>query len=225
MLLIPPPAHADMTAAQRARILAPTQDFTAPEQWESLSGGSATNRKRFDREAFSQPSANLSFAQRADFFVGNGLFRRLWVTAPASTRTADGLGPYFNARACQRCHLKDGRGHTPTGPDDDAVSMFLRLSVPPRNDAEKQLLASGRATVIPEPTYGGQLQDLAIPGYRAEGRMDIRYVPNPVTLEDGETVTLRRPQYSTDQLAQGPMQGDVMLSPRVAPADDRPRPA
>lgn len=217
MLLIPPPAHADMTAAQRARILAPTQNFTAPEQWESLSGGSATNRKRFDREAFSQPSANLSFAQRADFFVGNGLFRRLWVTAPASTRTADGLGPYFNARACQRCHLKDGRGHTPTGPNDDAVSMFLRLSVPPRSDTEKQLLASGRATVIPEPTYGGQLQDLAIPGYRAEGRMVIHYAPNPVTLADGETVILRRPQYSTDQLAQGPMQSDVMLSPRVAP--------
>ncbi len=217
MLPLPPLAHADMTLAQRDRILAPTQDFSAPEQWESLSGGSATNRKRFDREAFSQPSANLSFAQRADFFIGNGLFRRLWVTAPASTRTADGLGPYFNARACQRCHLKDGRGHIPTGPEDDAVSMFLRLSIPPRNDSEKQLLASGRDAVIPEPTYGGQLQDLAIPGYRAEGRMVIRYTPLPVTLADGETVTLRRPEYSTTKLAHGPMQSDVMLSPRVAP--------
>ena len=170
-------ARAEMTADQRAAVLAPTTEFDAPEQWEALPGGSATNRKRFDRDAFSQPSGNLSFSQRADFFLGNGLFRRLWVTAPASTRTADGLGPYYNARACQRCHLKDGRGHTPANPTDEAISMFLRLSVPPKTESERQQLSSGRAAVIPEPTYGGQLQDLAIPGFKPEGRMSIRYKP------------------------------------------------
>ena len=147
--------------AERAAILAPASRFDAPERWERLSGGSATNRKRFDRDAFSLPSANMSFEARAQFAIGNGLFRRPWVSSPSSTRSADGLGPLYNARSCQRCHLKDGRGHPPANADDSAVSMLVRLSVPPRTEEERALLASGRAAVIPEPTYGGQLQDVA----------------------------------------------------------------
>ena len=56
------------------------------------------------------------------------------------------LGPIFNARSCQGCHLKDGRGHPPNGnwPDDDAVSMFLRLSIPPETDEQRQALADRR---------------------------------------------------------------------------------
>ena len=127
-----------------------------------MSGGSATNRTSLGRNAFSQPSANLSFERRADFFVGNGLFRRSWVAAPSSTQAADGLGPLYNARGCQSCHLKDGRGHPPAGPDDSAVSMFLRLSIPPPDAAAQAVLDSHRANVVAEPTYGGQLQDLAI---------------------------------------------------------------
>jgi hypothetical protein len=52
---------AAMTPEQRAAILAATADFSAPERWETLSGGSATNRTTLNRNAFSQPSANLSF--------------------------------------------------------------------------------------------------------------------------------------------------------------------
>jgi CxxC motif-containing protein (DUF1111 family) len=206
-----------MTPEERAAILAPTDDFSAPETWESLSGGSATNRTRFDREAYSQPSANLSFEEKADFAVGNGLFRRTWVTAPSSTKSADGLGPLYNARACQRCHLKDGRGHPPAGPEDSAVSMFLRLSIPPQNAADEDRLAAHEASVIAEPTYGGQLQDLAIPGHQAEGRMVIDYEEISVKLAGGEVVRLRRPTYSVADLGYGPMHPEVMLSPRVAP--------
>jgi len=208
---------AGMTPEQRAAILAPTTDFTQAERWEALSGGSATNRKRLGKDAFAQASANLSFEELSDFLVGDGLFRRTWVTAPASTQAADGLGPLYNARACQRCHLKDGRGHPPSGPDDSAVSMFLRLSVPPTTEEEHALLADGRAAVIPEPTYGGQLQDLAIPGHQAEGRMVIHYEETPVTLADGEVVSLRRPSYTVSELGFGAMRADVMMSPRVAP--------
>src|SRR3546814_1859291 len=124
---------------------------------------------------------------------------RLWVTSPSSSTSADGLGPLFNSRSCQRCHLKDGRGHPPTSADDSAVSMFLRLSIPPQSDAERALLASGRASVIPEPTYGGQLQDLAVPGMKAEGRMTIRTEEVPVTLADGTVVTLSRPYYRSEE--------------------------
>ncbi|MEC9345731.1 MAG: di-heme oxidoredictase family protein [Pseudomonadota bacterium] len=208
---------AEMNPDRRAAILAPATDFTAPEQWEDLSGGTATNRSRFDQDAYSQPSASLSFAGRSDFAVGNGIFRRLWVSSPSSTASADGLGPLYNARACQRCHLKDGRGHPP-GPDDtSAVSMFLRLSVPPATEAERLLLASGRASVIPEPTYGGQLQDLSAPGVPAEGRMVVRYRARPVRFDDGTVVELRAPEYGVADLAWGPLHADAMLSPRVTP--------
>jgi CxxC motif-containing protein (DUF1111 family) len=149
--------------------------------------------------------------------VGNGFFKRVWVSAPASTEAADGLGPLYNARACQRCHLKDGRGHPPSGPDDNAVSMFLRLSVPLRSEDERQRLAAHRANVIPEPTYGGQLQDFAIQGHQAEGRMHIAYQEVPVELADGTVVSLREPSYSIEDPAYGPLDEAVMLSPRVAP--------
>ncbi|MDX1422016.1 MAG: di-heme oxidoredictase family protein [Kiloniellales bacterium] len=210
-------ALAAMSDDDKAAILAPTADFARAERWESLPGGTATNRARFDREAFSQPSANLSFEEKADFAVGNGLFRRIWVSAPASTRSADGLGPLYNARACQRCHLKDGRGHPPAGPDDSAVSMFLRLSVPPQSEADKARLAARRAAVIAEPTYGEQLQDLAIAGHAPEGRMTIDYREIPVALAGGEVASLRKPTYDIVDLGYGALHPEVMVSPRVAP--------
>ncbi len=207
---------AEMPAAERAAILAPTTSFTEPERFEELPGGSATNRKRLDREAFSQPSASLPFTERGDFFVGNGFFKRLWVTAPSSTASADGLGPLYNARACQRCHLKDGRGHPPAGPDDAAVSMFLRLSVPPGTAEDERALAAHLRDVVPEPTYGTQLQDFAIAGHAAEGRMLIDYTEEPVELQGGEIVHLRHPTYAVGDPGYEPLQPDVMLSPRVA---------
>ena len=171
-------------AARVAAVTAPASDFTRPEPFEPLPGGAATSRKPANGDAFSHASANMSFERELDFKIGNGLFKRLWVSAPSSTTSADGLGPLFNARSCQRCHLKDGRGHPPASAEDSAVSMFLRLSVPAQSEAERALLASGRAAVIPEPTYGEQLQDLAIKGHKAEGRMRVRYTEEAVTLAD-----------------------------------------
>ena len=204
-------------AAERAAILAPASRFDAAERWERLPGGSATNRRRFDRDAFSQPSANVTFEGRAGFAIGNALFRRLWVTAPSSTRSADGLGPLYNARACQRCHLKDGRGHPPENARDSAVSMLLRLSVPARTGAERARLASGREEAIPEPTYGTQLQDLAVPGHPAEGRIRITRVPREVAFADGAPVILEAPRYAILDPGYGPLDPRVMTSPRVAP--------
>ena len=203
--------------AERAAILAPTARFDAAECWERLSGGSATNRRRFDRDAFSQPSANISFEARAQFAIGNGLFRRPWVSSPSSTRSADGLGPLYNARSCQRCHLKDGRGHPPVDADDSAVSMLIRLSVPSRSKEERALLASGRAAVIPEPTYGTQLQDVAVPGLAAEGKIRITRTEREVAFEDGTKVVLEEPRYAIVDSRYGSLDPQVMMSPRVAP--------
>lgn len=190
------------------------------EAGEAFPGGEATSRKSYkNRNAFSHSSGNLSFKKELSFKVGNGLFRKLWVSSPSSTTSSDGLGPLFNARSCQRCHLKDGRGHTPKSnwPEDSQVSMFLRLAMPAKTKAEKELLASGQVAVIPEPTYGTQLQDLSVQGHKGEGRMDIRYTPRVVKFKDGSEVTLRVPHYAVSNLAYGPLSKDVRLSPRMAP--------
>ena len=204
--------------ARVAKVTALTEDFSRPENFEQFPGGKATSKKQVNQDSFSNFSANLSFEDESRFKLGNALFRKLWVSAPSSTEASDGLGPLFNARGCQNCHLKDGRGHTPSGTGaDSAVSMFLRLSVPPSTEAQKQALASHHANVIPEPTYGDQLQDFAVQGLKAEGRMVIDYKDEPVTLGDGTVVTLRAPTYSVADLGYGPISPDVMLSPRVAP--------
>ena len=92
--------------------------------------------------------------------------------------------------------------------------MFLRLSVPggPVPDGIAEWIATQ-----PDPSYGGQLQDLAAPGHAAEGRMDIVWLETPVTLADGTVVSLRAPSYTIADPAYGPPADGLMLSPRVAP--------
>lgn len=200
--------------AKIAAVLAPPTDFTKPEPFEAKPAGAATVRAITTADAFSQHSANMPFEREMDFKLGNALFRKTWVAAPSSTKASDGLGPLYNARACQDCHLKDGRGHTPADADASRVSMFLRLSVP--GGPAPEGIADWIATQ-PDPTYGGQLQDLAASGHAAEGRMDITWTETPVTLPDGTIVSLRAPTYAFSDPAYGPPADGLMLSPRVAP--------
>jgi CxxC motif-containing protein (DUF1111 family) len=184
---------------------------------EDMPGGKATSRGSLDNaNAFSLSSGNMEFAEELRFKTGNGIFKKIWVSAPASTKSSDGLGPIFNARSCQSCHIKDGRGHPPEG-DEEALSMFLRLSVPgeplPPEKARFGVLSDAR----PEPTYGTQLQNFSIQGVPAEGRMHIDYSQVEVKLTGGETVKLRKPTYSITDLGYGPLSPDVQTSPRVAP--------
>ncbi len=115
--------------ARIAAAVAPATDFAKPEPFEAKPAGAATVRVRPTADAFSQFSGNMAFDRQMDFNLGNALFTKTWVPAPSSTLASDGLGPLYNARGCQDCHLKDGRGHVPKG-DEKAVSLFLRLSVP-----------------------------------------------------------------------------------------------
>ena len=204
--------------ARVAKVTAPTTDFSKPEPFEPLPAGAATVKKLVNQDIFSFSQANLSFEQEEQFKLGNALFRKLWVSSPASTEASDGLGPLFNARGCQNCHLKDGRGHVPHGEGRDrAVSMFLRLSVPAATPEQQALLDSKVALVIPEPTYGDQLQDFGVQGLKAEGQMQIAYAERSMTLGDGTKVSLREPTYSISDFGYGPLAADVMISPRVSP--------
>jgi CxxC motif-containing protein (DUF1111 family) len=208
-------AESNVSAAR----LVPTADFSAPEADEEAQGGAATSGHTPTRDAFSHFSSTLSFAQQLDFKVGDGIFRKQWVSAPSSTTSSDGLGPLYNARACQACHLKDGRGHAAEGqwPDGDGTSMIFRVSVPAHTEEERLRIEEGRAAVVPEPTYGTQLQGFAIQGHSPEAKVRITYEEHPVALHEGPTVHLRKPRYQVTDLGYGPMQADVMLSPRIAP--------
>ena len=82
-----------------------------------------------------------SYAQPSlDYATGKALFEKQWVFAPASTGASDGLGPYFNARSCNRCHPGGGRG-------DPETSLTVHIN---------------------DPVYGEQLQKFTRPGVPAE---------------------------------------------------------
>ncbi|QTD32285.1 di-heme oxidoredictase family protein [Pseudomonas fluorescens] len=187
--------------------------FTKAEPGEARSGGAATVRKS-DQNAFSLPSANLPPSRRVDFSVGNSFFRSPWVIAPSTTTARDGLGPLFNTNACQNCHIKDGRGHPPTPDAANAVSMLVRLSIP---DAPAYAKVIEQMGVVPEPVYGGQFQDMAVPGVAPEGKVRVDYTPVPVRFKDGTEVELRKPVLQITQLGYGPMHPDTRFSARVAP--------
>ncbi len=194
-------------AARVADVLAPPVDFSLPEAFEGKSGGAAGVRATATRDAFSEPSGNMPFDRQMDFRLGNGLFRKTWVAAPASTKASDGLGPYYNARACQDCHLKDGRGHLP---EEGAppVGLLLRAGVA---GGESPPGIAGFHALLPHPEYGGQIQTFASPGLAAEAEVTIRWTEEVVTLADGTRVGLRRPEFGVAE-AEG-----LMLSARMAP--------
>ena len=195
-------------------VTALTADFSKAEPYEAMSAGAATSLAKIDRNSFSHFSENITFEEQETFKLGNALFQKLWVSSPSSTQASDGLGPLYNARSCQSCHIKDGRGHPPEGAKD-ATSMFLRLARPAATPEEETALKSFHAMSLPDPIYGRQLQDQAIPGLKAEGRMVIDYKEEPVTLADGEVVSLRRPTYSVADRAYGDLDATTTLSPRV----------
>jgi CxxC motif-containing protein (DUF1111 family) len=197
------------------------------EPGEHLPGGAATSKSRsLNAHAFSQASGNMPFEDEFRFKIGNGVFKKVWVSSPSSTKASDGLGPLYNARSCQGCHIKDGRGHPPdpARPEASAVSFLLRLSIPADAVAVQSTGSDGPGRdhaapfpTLPEPVYGWQLQDLAVQGHDAEGVVRVVYEEIPVKLRGGETVMLRRPLYSVADAAYGPLHQEVMISPRVAP--------
>ena len=145
----------------------------------------------------------LPAEDRRAFAVGNSFFNRNWVRAPASTTGRDGLGPTFNAQSCSSCHLHDGRGRPPADERDPERGLLLRLSVgdPPQ----------------PVRLYGSQLQDRAIAGVPAEGRIRITRTPRRGRYGDGTPFTLLAPRYAIADRAFGPLPKGVQISPRVAP--------
>ncbi len=166
-----PATRTDLSADDLKRVqavTAPTTDFSKAEAFEAMSGGAGTSIATINTNIFSHGSENLPLDGEERFKLGNALFRKLWVSAPSSTQASDGLGPLFNARSCQECHIKDGRGHPP-GADGNATSMFLRLARPAKTLEEQKQIDRHALANFPDAVYGTQLQDRAVPGLAAEG--------------------------------------------------------
>src|SRR6266481_9105078 len=79
---------------------------------QALLGGDTTIFDDGD-ESFAYPARNLSAEHRSLFQLGDGVFNRNWVTAPATPQGSDGLGPSFNGLSCSACHANNGRGAPP----------------------------------------------------------------------------------------------------------------
>ena len=140
--------------------------------------------------AFGNPSPLLGAADRRAFQVGNSLFKANWVEAGASASGLDGLGPLFNARSCSSCHLRDGRSRPPEPQERERHGLLLRIGVHAEDGAD-----------APHPAYGGQVQDDAQRGAKAEARVEIRYESRKGAYGDGAEFELLAPSYALSPLA------------------------
>lgn len=185
----------------------------------ALPGGDTTHISlnplgKYSADALSKPAANLNSKQRGLFTVGNSFFSNPWVSAPASTAARDGLGPLFNAAACQDCHIRDGRGHAP--PDESAplVAAVIRIAT-----------AGGR----PDPIYGTHIQTRALPGLAPEATVQLAWRPVAslqgkidwasylLLKEQDPKLTLTQPEISLTNWQYGAANSSIRAGIRVAP--------
>lgn len=155
-----------------------------------------------------QPLPSLNQSERAQFSRGRGLFNQVWMASPSLDEEHDGLGPVFNQPSCSACHLRNGRGQPPASENERMRGALVRISVPAGNATDEP---------VPHPSYGDQLNDNAVTGIAAEGRAVVRWIEHIEYFDDGEAITLRRPEVTFINLAYGPPGDGLMSSLRVAP--------
>jgi len=151
----------------------------------------------------------LDARAQARFDLGHAVLNTQWV--PAGTSGAgrrDGLGPFFNADSCDECHNEGARGRGP-----------LRDGPPPPSIVVKLLSrrASSKGEPTGDPVYGHVLNTAALEGLRPEGTVIVRYRVLHGRYPDGEPFELRAPHYELRNLRYGPLDGQTIVQPRIAP--------
>ena len=141
-----------------------------------------------------------------DAVIGQAIFEKIWISAPASTRSGDGLGPLFNARSCESCHEGGGRAIFAVPADGPFTDQGLVLRL-------------GRADGGADPVYGRQLQTHATQGHAAEGKIMAarEIVALTIASENSAPIILTRPVWSVNALAYGPLRDTTRVAGRVAP--------
>ncbi len=138
-------------------------------------------------------------ADGLDAALGKAVFDRIWVSGGASTRSADGLGPLYNARSCSGCHSGSGGAAAVRVRPDGALSgpgLVVRVARP-----------DGSA----DPVYGRQIQTRALPGFDPEARISLSAAP------DAERPGLERIAVSAAHWSAGAPDAATALSVRRAP--------
>ncbi|UQA58959.1 di-heme oxidoredictase family protein [Polyangium aurulentum] len=172
------------------------------EEGEDRPGDDTTLDAR-DEKSFLRPAPNLSLERLGTFEAGLALFDVAWTVGGEMDR--DGLGPTYVGTSCRSCHFRGGRG-APPPPGQPMTSMLVRLSIP----------SADGATFVPDPRYGDQIQNKAIPGVPPEGWFSVEYEPKAASYADGTSYELQKPAYVAHDLAFGPLVEGTRISPRVA---------
>jgi CxxC motif-containing protein (DUF1111 family) len=165
---------------------------------DALSGGDLSHFK-FGNISFEQEPYNLHLKLFVLFDRGDGVFER-------AIKDTHGLGPLYNSKSCEGCHVADGRAQAPTE-ERGHEGLLFRVSVPgtgPYGGPNHH------------PVYGGQLGDQVVNTLDPEVLPVISYVEEPGRYPDGMTYSLRRPIYDLSDLYYGPLGDDAMISPRIA---------
>jgi CxxC motif-containing protein (DUF1111 family) len=170
-------------------------------------------------DAFTHSISGYDESQTALFEQGDELFDRAYTAE-------SGLGPLFNAVSCGSCHQQDGRGRPPAGFGETQAGLLIRFALHGRNgnqghshgNQHNQQQGNNQNKPVSEPdaTYGGQLQDLALPGVPVEGNIHITYEEIRGAYADGTPYTLVMPHYEVVNLGYGGLDRDITFSPRVA---------
>jgi CxxC motif-containing protein (DUF1111 family) len=156
-------------------------------------------------DSFGRSIDGFDRAQNILFFNGNRLFNTAWVSAPSVTTGLDGLGPTFNAKACDNCHFKDGRGKPLFSGAANSLGFLMRISIPGSNE---------HGGPLDVPGYGDQLQTNSILNIASEGKVTVIYETITGSYEDGTAYTLRKPMYSLEGGTFGSLD-NVLTSPRI----------
>jgi CxxC motif-containing protein (DUF1111 family) len=171
----------------------------------------------FDEKAFSEPIKVLTYKQQQKFMRGRVHFNQRWVVFP-NIMGDWGLGPTFIADRCSACHVGGGRGRTPASPDEQLMSVLVRLSIPGENE---------HGGPRPHPHYGDQIQNQGLMGQnkdstflgervRQEADIYFDWIDVETRFADGEKIVLRKPKLRIENLNFGPLGPEVMYSLRLA---------
>ncbi len=191
-------------------LLAISLQVASQQSKEGLFGSIKNNNQ------FSDPDPLLRGTEVGDFQLGNALFRKLWSIGTTSVRSADGVGPLFNSRSCQRCHLKDGRGNPPGDEHSFSPSLVFQLATA-ANMAKQTDNVKEVSDAVGDRLYGQQIQPFAANGLHGEANIFVRYTTEEFTYPDGSKLKLNRPTYRIEDLAYGELGVNTTLAPRVAP--------
>src|SRR6202044_41148 len=120
------------------------------------------------------------------FDLGHAVFNTPFVAAgtPGAGRRS-GLGPLFNAAACDECHNQGAHGRGPLGEGPAPAALVVEL----------QTMVGAQRSEAGDPSYGHVFNTHAVAGAAAEGEVLIHYSSRDGRYADGARGNLREPHY------------------------------